>query len=98
MSHTIKPGVATGGMVQEIFKLAKAKNFALPAVNVVGSNTINTVLETAKVQMNPIHLFNLLKFRLFLFITFYFFSIYFKIKINLLKNKNLNDNIVKYIS
>jgi len=36
MSHTIKPGVATGSKVQEIFKLAKAKNFALPAVNVIG--------------------------------------------------------------
>ena len=44
MSHTIKPGVATGKTVQEIFQLAKAKQFALPAVNVVGSNTINTVL------------------------------------------------------
>ena len=31
MSHTIKPGVATGKTVQEIFQLAKAKQFALPA-------------------------------------------------------------------
>ncbi len=54
MSHTIKSGVATGDMVQEIFKLAKAKNFALPAVNVVGSNTINTVLETAKELNAPV--------------------------------------------
>ena len=54
MSHTIKPGVATGNQVQEIFKLAKAKNFALPAVNVVGSNTINTVLETAKELNSPV--------------------------------------------
>ena len=48
MAQTIKPGVATGKTVQQIFKLAKAKNFALPAVNVIGSNTINAVLETAK--------------------------------------------------
>lgn len=54
MSHTIKPGVATGSQVQEIFKLAKAKNFALPAVNVTGSNTINTVLETAKELNSPV--------------------------------------------
>ncbi|HKJ06164.1 MAG TPA: class II fructose-bisphosphate aldolase [Flavobacteriaceae bacterium] len=54
MSHSIKPGVATGNMVQEIFKLAKAKNFALPAVNVVGSNSINTVLETAKELNSPV--------------------------------------------
>ncbi len=54
MSHSIKPGVATGREVQEIFKLAKEKNFALPAVNVVGSNTINTVLETAKELNAPV--------------------------------------------
>ena len=47
MAHNIKPGVATGKEVQEIFKLAKEKGFALPAVNVIGSNTINGVLETA---------------------------------------------------
>ena len=54
MTHTIKPGVATGDAVQEIFKLAKEKNFALPAVNVIGSNTINTVLETAKELNAPV--------------------------------------------
>lgn len=46
-NQNIKPGVATGATVQEIHQLAKAKGFALPAVNVVGSNTINAVLETA---------------------------------------------------
>jgi len=50
----IKPGVATGEQVQEIFKLAKEKGFALPAVNVVGSNSINTVLETAKELNSPV--------------------------------------------
>ncbi len=50
----IKPGVATGKQVQEIFNLAKEKGFALPAVNVVGSNTINTVLETAKELNAPV--------------------------------------------
>ncbi|NVK53951.1 MAG: class II fructose-bisphosphate aldolase [Flavobacteriaceae bacterium] len=54
MSHSIKPGVATGNTVQEIFKLAKEKKFALPAVNVTGSNTINTVLETAKELNSPV--------------------------------------------
>ncbi|NJB70781.1 fructose-bisphosphate aldolase class II [Saonia flava] len=47
MSHNIKAGVATGDEVQEIFNYAKEKGFALPAVNVIGSNTINGVLETA---------------------------------------------------
>ncbi len=54
MSHSIKPGVATGDEVQQIFKLAKEKSFALPAVNVVGSNSINTVLETAKELNSPV--------------------------------------------
>ena len=54
MAQTIKPGVATGKTVQEIFKLAKAKKFAIPAVNVIGSNTINAVLETAKELQAPV--------------------------------------------
>jgi fructose-bisphosphate aldolase class II len=54
MSHTIKPGVATGNEVQAIFKLAKEKGFALPAVNVIGSSTINGVLETAKELNAPV--------------------------------------------
>ena len=51
---TIKPGVATGDQVQEIFKLAKEKQFALPAVNVIGSSSINAVLETSKELNSPV--------------------------------------------
>ncbi len=54
MSHNIKPGVATGDEVQAIFKYAKEKGFALPAVNVIGSNTINGVLETAASLNSPV--------------------------------------------
>ncbi|MDY7395668.1 class II fructose-bisphosphate aldolase [Aureibaculum sp. 2210JD6-5] len=54
MSHNIKPGVATGDQVQEIFNYAKEKGFALPAVNVIGSNTINGVLETARDLYAPV--------------------------------------------
>ena len=50
----IKPGVASGKEVQEIFNLAKEKAFAIPAVNVVGSSTINAVLETAKDLNAPV--------------------------------------------
>ncbi|MCF6212619.1 MAG: class II fructose-bisphosphate aldolase [Flavobacteriaceae bacterium] len=50
----IPSGVATGNTVQDIFKLAKLKKFALPAANVTGSNTINTVLETAKNLNAPV--------------------------------------------
>ena len=44
---SIKPGVATGNDVQEIFKLAKSKEFALPAVNVISSSSINAVLDSS---------------------------------------------------
>jgi len=54
MSNTIKPGVASGDAVQEIFKLAKEKNFALPGVNVIGSSGINAVLETARDLNAPV--------------------------------------------
>lgn len=54
MSHNIKPGVATGDEVQAIFQYAKEKGFALPAVNVIGSNTINGVLETAASLNSPV--------------------------------------------
>jgi len=54
MSHTIKPGVATGTEVQKIHKYAKENGFALPAVNVIGSSSINTVLETAASLNSPV--------------------------------------------
>src|SRR6478609_9524622 len=54
MAHNIKPGVATGDQVQEIFNYAKEKGFALPAVNVTGSSTINGVLETAAKLNAPV--------------------------------------------
>ncbi len=54
MSHSIKPGVATGKEVQEIFKHAKENKYALPAVNVIGSNSINGVLETAAEINSPV--------------------------------------------
>ena len=50
----IAPGVVTGSQVQEIFAYAKAHQFALPAVNVTGSNTINGVMETAKALNAPV--------------------------------------------
>ena len=47
MSNLIKSGVATGDQVQAIFQLAKEKGFALPAVNVTSSSTVNGVMEAA---------------------------------------------------
>ena len=54
ISEKVKPGVATGNDVQEIFRIAKANQFALPAVNVVGTNSVNAVLEAAKAVNSPV--------------------------------------------
>jgi fructose-bisphosphate aldolase class II len=54
MRNLIKPGVATGDAVQAIFKLAKEKAFALPAVNVTSSSTVNGVMETAAKLNAPV--------------------------------------------
>jgi fructose-bisphosphate aldolase class II len=54
MSHTIKPGVATGDEVQAIFKYAKEKGFALPAINVTSSCTVNAVMEAAAKVNSPV--------------------------------------------
>lgn len=50
----IQPGVATGDTVQEIFRLAKEKGFALPAINVTSSSTVNAVMETAAKLNAPV--------------------------------------------
>ena len=54
MNTSFPKGVATGRQVQEIFQLAKSKQFALPAVNVIGNNTVNAVLETAAELNSPV--------------------------------------------
>lgn len=54
MSHNIKPGVATGDQVQAIFNHAKKNGYALPAVNVIGSDSINAVMETAASLNAPV--------------------------------------------
>jgi fructose-bisphosphate aldolase class II len=47
-------GVLHGDQVQELFEAAKKHKFALPAVNVIGTNTINAVMETAKAVNSPV--------------------------------------------
>jgi fructose-bisphosphate aldolase class II len=54
ISDKIKPGVATGNDLQEIFRVAKANKFAIPAVNVIGSHSINAVLEAARAVNSPV--------------------------------------------
>ncbi|MBC3996632.1 class II fructose-bisphosphate aldolase [Morganella morganii] len=50
----VKPGVVTGDDVQKIFAVAKENNFALPAVNCVGTDSINAVLEAAAKVRAPV--------------------------------------------
>jgi fructose-bisphosphate aldolase class II len=50
----VKPGVLAGKDVQEVFRIAKENQFALPAVNVVGSDSVNAVLEAAKNVNSPV--------------------------------------------
>lgn len=47
-------GVLTGSDLQQLFQLAKQNGFAIPAVNVVNTNSINAVLEAAKKVNSPI--------------------------------------------
>ena len=49
----IKAGVATGNEVQEIFEHAKKNGYALPAINVVNTSSVNAVLESAKENNAP---------------------------------------------
>lgn len=54
ISDAVKPGVVTGADLQFIFKVAKESGFAIPAVNVVGSSTVNAVMEAAKEANAPV--------------------------------------------
>ncbi len=50
----VKPGVLTGDAVQQVLQLAKENSFAIPAVNVVGTNSANAVLEAAATAKSPV--------------------------------------------
>ena len=47
-------GVLTGDEVQKVFSDAKENNYALPAVNVTSSSTVNSVLEAASEVNSPV--------------------------------------------
>ncbi|MCW1336319.1 class II fructose-bisphosphate aldolase [Campylobacter jejuni] len=44
----VKAGVISGDELNKVYDYAKAEGFAIPAVNVVGTDSINAVLEAAK--------------------------------------------------
>jgi fructose-bisphosphate aldolase, class II len=49
-----KSGVLHGEAVNDLLQYADENNFAMPAVNVIGSSTVNAVLETAKAVNSPV--------------------------------------------
>jgi fructose-bisphosphate aldolase class II len=50
----VSAGVVTGDDIQKVFRIAKENGFAIPAVNVVGTSSVNPVLEAAKEVNSPI--------------------------------------------
>ena len=50
----LKPGLVFGSALEDLYQYAKENKFALPAVNVTGTNSINGVLETAKSVNSPV--------------------------------------------
>ena len=52
--NVVPAGVATGDQVQMLFSIAKQQGFAYPAVNVVGTNSINATLEAAQKINSPV--------------------------------------------
>ena len=54
MDFGVKAGVLSGSEAAKVMDIAKEKGFALPAINVVGTNSINAVMEAAKEVNMPI--------------------------------------------
>jgi fructose-bisphosphate aldolase class II len=52
--NIVEAGVITGDDLQKVLKVAKEEGFALPAVNVISSTSINAALEAAKNVNSPI--------------------------------------------
>ena len=50
----VKPGVLYGEDLQKVLKIAKEDKFAMPAVNCVGSDSANAVLEAAAAVNSPV--------------------------------------------
>ncbi len=54
LKQMISAGLVTGENVKEVFDYAKANEFALPAANVIGTDSVNAVLETARDVNSPV--------------------------------------------
>lgn len=51
---SVKPGVVTGQALKDLLEDAKEKGYAIPGVNIVGTNSINGCMEAAKKYGGPI--------------------------------------------
>lgn len=51
---SIEPGVVPGSKLKELYQYAKDNGFAYPAVNAIGTNSINAILETAAKVNSPV--------------------------------------------
>ena len=54
MASKFRPGVLFGDEVTELLNDANTNDYAIPAVNVVGTNTVNAALETARDVNSPV--------------------------------------------
>jgi fructose-bisphosphate aldolase class II len=52
--EVVKPGVVTGEDIQKVLSIAKENEFAIPAVNVVGTSSVNAVIEAARDVHSPV--------------------------------------------
>lgn len=52
--NIVKPGVLFGDDVQKVYQYAKENGFAIPAINVVGTDSINAILEAAAKVNSPV--------------------------------------------
>ncbi len=52
--EVVDSGVLSGKDIKKVFDYAKKNNFAIPAVNVIGSESINAVLEAASKAKAPV--------------------------------------------
>ncbi len=77
----VKPGVLSGKDMHKLFNFAKKKKIALPAINCIDTNSINSILEAAR------------KFNTIVIIQFSFSGSSFFIGNNVLKKKKIQSAI-----
>ena len=54
MSRIFPADIATDNLITEIFQHTKENNYALPAVNVIGSSNVNATMKTAAKLNSPV--------------------------------------------